>query len=84
MWGLGDEGIAEAMGMKGVILDSQGLRNIIKATLRQVYEEGKKPCPHGLCVSFGHDNSSLISRYRQAKKRECLECIAELRKEVGL
>ena len=46
---------------------------IIQATLRHVYEEGERPCPHNLQLSD-----------RPAYKRECGWCWAELKKEAGL
>ncbi len=49
---------------------------LIKATLRKVYGEGEKPCPHSTYA--GHAGKNPLKRH------ECPECWAELKKEAGL
>ena len=51
--------------------------HIAQATLRHVYEEGQKPCPH----SIGEDNT-LIS-HQGWKKWNCYSCWQELKQEAG-
>lgn len=44
------------------------------ATLRHVWEEGEKPCPHW----------EPFTGYPRMAKHECEKCWVELRKEAGL
>ncbi len=62
MWGLSKEEI--------YLLPWEKPSDFILATLRHVYEEGEKYCPHP-------------HGYIPWRKRECSECWAELKKEAG-
>jgi len=80
MWRLNDNDLRKALASVGWDWDkikksaeAAPLQVIHEATLRHVYEEGEKPCPHDLPIYEG------ASRPR----RLCSLCWAELRKECS-
>ena len=88
MWGLNPEEI-DRIWQDYRRFDGLGLgKEIVQATLRHVYEEGEKPCPHidEELIAAEEASTSLAVQARIAARKRfgCSLCLAELAKEAGL